>query len=337
MKRTTILLLVAVLALSGCSKSTTVNSNEAAKKYFEAFMQINHPDARRTNLGAYVIEDVAGTGKALGDTATSPYVIVEYTVTDLNGNVAATTYEDVAKKVGTYEFATYYGPVVWYRPNYSVYAGLEESLLEMNIGGRRTVAIPGWLVTTDHYDTAQEYVDNVTGTDGIYDIKVVGAVTDIVKWEIDSISNYLSRNFPKVSPADSAVFGYYYIQRQAPTDTTKFPEDTTFYVNYTGRLLNGRVFDTTIKDTAKFYGIYDASNTYTPSAITYDSSEGVFLLGGNNVITGFSMTLARVRAYEKATAIFYSELGYGTSSSGDAIPGYSPLRFDIEVVDKPED
>jgi len=330
--------MTAAFVLCGCAKTASVKLNEVSKRYFEAFIQTHYPDAGKTELGAYLIEpEVIGTGKALGDTSDSRYVMVEYTVTDLEGNVVSTTSEKLAQQVGTYSKSTYYGPVIWFRPDHGVYAGLEESLKKMNIGGRRKLAVPGWLMSYDDYSTAQEYEDNCSGTAGIYDIKVVNAVNNIVKWQIDSIANYLSRNFPGVSVTDSAAYGYYYIQREAPTDTTKFPEDTTFYINYIGRLLDGTVFDTNIKDTAKFYGIYDDSGTYTPGEITYDSDSGTYQMGGNSVITGFSMTLARVREYEKATAIFYSGLGYGNSSSSDAIPAYSPLRFDVDVVDNPDE
>ena len=40
---------------------------------------------------------------------------------------------------------------------------------------------------------------------------------------------------------------------------------------------------------------------------------------------------------DKCTGIFTSSLGYGYSGSGSSIPGYAPLIFEIEVVDKPED
>lgn len=337
MKKAIILLLGAVAVLSGCSKTTTVNTNDAAKRYFEAFIKVNYPDAVKTDLGAYVIEEEIGKGKALGDTAATPYVLVEYTVTDLEGNIASTTSGQVARKIGIYDpTSSFYGPVVWYRPSYSVYAGLEESLKRMNVGGRRKVAVPGWLLSNDSYSTAAEFEANCSGDNAIFDFKVVEAITDIEKWELDSIAHYLSRNFPGVAPGDSAVYGYYYIERKAPVDTTKFPEDTTFYINYIGRLLDGTVFDTNIKDSAKFYGIYNSSSDYEPSAITYDSDEGVFQMGGGDVITGFSMTLARMRKYGRSTAIFYSDLGYGTSGSG-AIPAFSPLRFDVDVVDAPKD
>lgn len=323
------------MALCGCAKPSAVSSGDAAKRYFEAFVHNNYPQAAKTPLGAYVIEEEAGTGKALGDTSTSPYVLVEYIVSDLEGNIASTTYEEIAHRVGLDTASTHFGPTLWCRSNSRVYAGLEESLKQMKVGGRRKVIIPGWLFTFENFTSAREYEEKVTGTSSIYDFRVVDGFKDIVKWEIDSMANYLSHNFPKVSPRDSAAYGYYYIEREAPTDTARFHADSTFYINYIGRLLDGTVFDTNIKDTAKFYGIYKPSGSYKPSAITYDSDNYVYKMGDNNVITGFSMTLARMRAYGKSTAVFYSTLGYGTAGSG-LIPAFAPLRFDIDVVDVPK-
>lgn len=335
MKKTIILLAISAAALCGCAKSATVNVNEIAKRYFDAFIQTHYPDAKKTDLGAYLIEEELGTGKALGDTATSPFVLLEYTVTDLDGNVAATTSEEIAHRVGIYDASTYYGPSIWYRSNNGVYAGLEESLKQMKVGGRRKLIIPGWLFSYEDYSTAKEFEDNCTGTNSIYDIRIVDGIKDIYEWELDSIAHYLSRNFPQVAPEDSAVYGYYYVERLAPVDTTSFPTDTTFYINYIGRLLDDTVFDTNIKDTAKFYGLYSSSKSYVPCAVKYDSDNSVYKMDDNTVITGFSMTLARMREYGESTAIFYSPYGYGTTGSG-AIPPFSPLRFDIDVVDSVE-
>jgi len=347
MKRTIILLVSAAALLNGCAKPVTVNANEGTKRYIEAFVQTHYPEARKTTLGAYVIEDEAGSGKTLGDTSTTPFVHVEFTVTDLDGNIVVnknsqtgkvtstmTTSEALCKQLGTYNAEHYYGPVIWYRPEFGVFAGIEESLKEMKVGGRRKLLVPGWLVTNASYSTAAEYEANCTGTNAIYDIRIVEGITDIVKWQLDSIARYLSRNFPKVSPADSAKYGFYYIQRQPPVDTTKFHEDSTFYINYTGRLLNGKVFDTSIADTAKCYNIYSTSKTYSSHPVKYDSDNKVYKMDDGSVVSGFELALERIRYKEKATVIFYSSLGYGSTSSNNAIPAFSPLRFDIEVVDK---
>jgi FKBP-type peptidyl-prolyl cis-trans isomerase len=40
---------------------------------------------------------------------------------------------------------------------------------------------------------------------------------------------------------------------------------------------------------------------------------------------------------EKGVGVFYSNLGYQYSGSGASIPGYAPLIFEVEIVEKPEE
>jgi FKBP-type peptidyl-prolyl cis-trans isomerase len=81
-------------------------------------------------------------------------------------------------------------------------------------------------------------------------------------------------------------------------------------LKYTGRLLNGFVFDTNVGKT-------DSLN-YTVG-------------GTNNYVQGFKIGVDKMRLGEKATFIFPSGLGYG-SRAQNSIPAYSPLIFDIEIV-----
>ena len=60
-------------------------------------------------------------------------------------------------------------------------------------------------------------------------------------------------------------------------------------------------------------------------------------MGSGSVITGFGLTLWQMRESEKGIGVFTSDYGYGYSGSGDNIPGYAPLVFEIEIVAKPED
>lgn len=324
-----------IVLLASCAKTVPSQTNKSEKTYFDAWMQVHFPDLQPTPLGAYVISETEGTGALVGD---SKNILLEVTIRGLDGTIASTTHPEIAKQVGTWAETNFYGPTIWPRESNALYAGLDEAVSTMRVGGTKTTIIPGWLSTRDRYDTPEEYIQNVTGTNGIYEIEVVDVINDLKKWEIDSIGSYLGHNFPQVTVQDSLKFGFYYMQTQPPTDTTTFPNDSTIYINYIGRLLNGQVFDTNICDTAKFYGLYNGSSKYTPTLINFnkDDYHNITMTSSkSNVVDGFAFALFQMRAFEKGTCVFYSTSGYGVSGSGSAIPPYSPLRFDIEIVDKP--
>ena len=122
-------------------------------------------------------------------------------------------------------------------------------------------------------------------------------------------------------------------------------KDTTIYVNYTGKLLNGLIFDTTSERIAKDNDLYDSSRDYTPVRITLSEDYKNITMGEDEseVIPGFAMALADLMYSnsdktwkDSVTGIFISALGYNYSGSGASIPAYAPLIFEIEIVDKPE-
>ena len=134
---------------------------------------------------------------------------------------------------------------------------------------------------------------------------------------------------------DTVSTGFYYKQLREPDDSIA-SNDTTLYVNYIGRLLNGQVFDTNIADTAKMYNIYSSAKTYAPSEINWNEDPASVTLEGSSVISGWAKALSMMNDHEKGVAMFYSSLGYSYSGSGNSIPPYAPLIFEIELVDNPE-
>ena len=145
-----------------------------------------------------------------------------------------------------------------------------------------------------------------------------------------------SRISRQTQPVDSLKYGFYYIQTQAPSDTTTIDRDATVYINYTGMLLNGDVFDTSISEVAKDAGIYSSSKSYTPMTVTlnedYEEITTTTSSGSTgSLVKGFSYCVSLMKTGEKGTCIFYSDLGYEASAQ-DKIPAYSPLRFDIEMI-----
>lgn len=323
----------AALMISSCARPAIVGVNDANVKYFNAWLKKYYPDAKKTDPGIYILEDEPGSGSTIGSVEDYPFIYISYTCYDLLGNITETTDSTLCKQLGTFKQSSYYGPSVRSREQSSMTAGLEAMLSGMRIGGSRKAIIPGWLATSYRFDTEQGYINNTTGNDGIYEVKVVDVIADLPKWQIDSIERYMVRNLEK---KDSLKYGFYYIQTKAPTDTAKIKSSESVSVNYTGRLLNGSVFDTTDKNLAKDSGIYNASSTYEARTVTmaeeYSDISMTIDSSSSSLIDGFSYCLSKMKKGEKGIALFISTLGY-SSTAKDAIPAYSPLRFDIEILD----
>lgn len=337
-----ILYITAVITMGSCAKHTESGPNDENKRYFDAWLQVNYPDAKPTALGVYIIEDKPGKGK---EVKADGYALTEYTITDLDHNISSYTEKSTAKQLGKYDTTSYYGPKFQSTLEGTITAGLADAMIGMKVGGHRKFIIPSWLMSYKNFSTEKEYLNTSSSySNTIYDLKVTDFTEDITKWQIDRIGEYFSDNtdiFGNMTVKDTIKnhSGMYYKQLKAPVDTTSFPNDTTIYINYTGRLLNGLVFDTTDERTAKDNGLYSSSREYEPIKVKWGNSYSEIKMGSDesSVINGFALTLWQMRALEKGIGVFVSELGYGTSGSGSSIPGYAPLIFEIEIVEKPED
>lgn len=329
--------LTAICILS-CAKTPVTGVNDANKRYFDAWLHVNHPDLQPAGLGIYVLEETAGTGAEVKEDGCA---FVDYTVTDLEGNISSYTEKVTAKQMGTYDTTTYYGPAKWFTAEGVLQAGINDALIGMKVGGHKKVIIPGWLMSYKVYETEEEYLKNSTdGSAAIYDIKVTDFTDSIYQWEVEQIGKYLAANqaiYPGMTAADSLKLGFYYKELVPPTVTDSLRKDTTIYINYTGKLLNGLVFDTTIEKVAKDNGLYSSSRTYEPVPVKMAEKYSDIKLNGSTTIDGFAMTIKQMSDNEKGVGIFWSQLGYGTNGKGSGIPGYAPLVFEIELVAKPED
>ena len=340
MKNTFKAFIYAVLAVAaaGCAKTVQPGANDANKRFFDAWMQMNHPDVKPSGLGIYVLEETEGTGVPVEKDG---FAIVNYTIRDLDGNITSYTGKETAKQMGTYDTTTYYGPAKWFTTPGVLQAGVHEALIGMKMGGRRKVIIPNWLMSYKVYETEEEYLEKSTdGSGSIYDITVEDFTDDISAWELRQIGTYFDNNmdvFHSKHISDSLSYGFYYQQLEKPSSLDTLKSDTTIYINYTGKLLNGLVFDTTIEKVAKDNGLYKAGKKYAPVSVTMAAEYKDIKLGGNDVIEGFAKTLKQMKADEKGIGVFMSQLGYKSSGSGASIPGYAPLIFEIELTAKPEE
>ncbi|MDB5005241.1 MAG: FKBP-type peptidylprolyl isomerase [Mucilaginibacter sp.] len=134
------------------------------------------------------------------------------------------------------------------------------------------------------------------------------------------IKNYVADKKLTVNKTDS---GLYYVITKPGVGANVANGDTAL-VTYTGSLLSGKVFDTSIKDVAvkAKLGSLD-QRPYTPIKV---------VIGQKKVVAGWEQGLLLLNKGAKATLIIPSNLGWGANGAGP-IPPYSPVVFDVEVVD----
>lgn len=131
--------------------------------------------------------------------------------------------------------------------------------------------------------------------------------------EIADIQNYLDKKGIKAQKTKNGVFVAIQTQGDASVKADSGKQAT---IKYKGSLLsNGEVFDTNM----------DSSKGHT------DPIQVV--IGAGRVIPGWEEALPYFSKGSKGTIYVPAMLGYGPQGSEGAIPPYSNLAFDIEVLD----
>ena len=338
------------ILLTGCVTTNTASTGEQAQDYLELWMQKwnkdNGKDVKPTELGMYILNDVPGPATADLWSADNSYCYAEVTIRTLTGTISSTDSEALAKQLGTYSVANYYGPKVFMVGEGISYAGVDEALKGMRLGGERTVVVPSWLLTTSRYSSLEKYLAACTSSSHlIYTIALREQFTDVTEWEKSQIQAYVNANFPgataTVMPGSEegaeADGTFWFI-----SDVSGFNEDDKrsdtemdLSLNYTGKRLDGTVFDTSVQKTAIDNDIYNSSRTYEPMALVYSSTwSDIKIDNSTSYVDGFKAGVSLMWwKGQKATVIFTSGHGYGTSSQ-TSIPAYCPLVFELELVQK---
>lgn len=136
--------------------------------------------------------------------------------------------------------------------------------------------------------------------------------------EPKSLEKYLSDNKITIKPTAN---GLYFVEKTKGKGAKPVAGDVV-RVNYTGRLLDGTVFDTSDENTAKQAGLYDERRPYEP----YE-----FPLGQQQVIPGWEEGISLMSTGSKGLLIVPSSMAYGERGSGP-IPPFTTLVFDVELV-----
>lgn len=137
--------------------------------------------------------------------------------------------------------------------------------------------------------------------------------------DISIIENYLDEN-NLIAQRDNNYDLFYIIEEEG---TGARPENGQLVaVNYTGKFLNGEVFDSSIESVAKEAGVYSETREYKPFEFT---------LGNRQVILGWDVGIKLLKEGTKATLILPSYLGYGYRGN-NSIPPNTVLLFEVELV-----
>jgi peptidylprolyl isomerase len=116
----------------------------------------------------------------------------------------------------------------------------------------------------------------------------------------------IKADYPSAQQTRSGI--YYIVQKQGTGD--KPARGKTVRVHYTGKLLNGTVFD-------------DSTLRGQPLE---------FAAGTGKVIQGWDETILDMKVGEKRLVVIPPELGYGDKAVGGVIPANSFLVFEMELV-----
>lgn len=124
--------------------------------------------------------------------------------------------------------------------------------------------------------------------------------------EVKIMEDYAKKNFPN---ATKTQYGMYRVVQKEGTGAT-IVAGNTVKVQYTGKLITGKVFDTSVGR--------------EPFELT---------VGQGQVIPGWEQALATMKKGEKSIFFIPSNLAYGEQGAGSSIPPYSPLIFEMEIID----
>lgn len=130
---------------------------------------------------------------------------------------------------------------------------------------------------------------------------------EMIEKEDKEIQAYLAKNNLKGVKQPS---GLYYVQTQ-PGTGVQAEAGKTVSVHYTGKLIDGTKFDSSVDRGSPFD----------------------FGLGQGQVIKGWDEGIALMKVGEKGVLLIPSALGYGARGAGGAIPPNSILVFDVELLD----
>lgn len=145
----------------------------------------------------------------------------------------------------------------------------------------------------------------------------------ILEKDVAKIEKYLAENnLANVKELHDEDSGLRIIWQELSEDTLQAKITDTLKVDYTGKFLDNKVFDTSIESVAKANNIYTEARKYTPLE---------FPLGYGYLIFGFEWATLQMKQGDKATVLIPSEYAYGRQGN-DVVPSNTPIIFELDLL-----
>ena len=314
-----VLMAVTALALFSCAEEMEETERSVQERILDAYVEVNCPDAQRWDSGIVMLSSTKGTGDTLNKYESGFF---EYTEKSLTGKYIETTDAELAKRLGWYSKSNHYSPKYFELGIGNNFAGMEEVMYKMQVGGKATFILPPWLT----YYEGQTVWNSSVST--IYEIELKEVADNMLTWQQDTMKAYANTHYPGLDTLKSN----FYFKELYDAGVKDTLTNESVNVRYVGRLLDGWVFDTNIADTAKKYGIYESTNEYAALEVLF-AEELDRMVEDNSLVKGFCMALKEMNYGDKAFTMFYSEYGYSSSGS-DQIGPYQPLIFWLYIEPK---
>ncbi len=282
---------------------------EGEQGRIDAYVAENNITVSPTETGVIFIEIEPGKGRHPGD---EDWVSVHYTVRNLDGDKLFSTYDRTEEPMN-FEMGGRFENV-----------GFQEAIKLMKEGGKAEVLVPssmafgaqgaGQIVpphSTLYHEIELVDVMNYDEWDRKQSDMQAAKLMDKLKKEEDekaTIAKYIADN--NMTPAHEFPSGIVYVEDVKGTGPIPGP-GSKVKVHYTGKLLDGSIFDSSVDRGQPFE----------------------FTLGKGQVIKGWDKGIAIMHVGSKGTLIIPFEQGYGARGSGNRIPPYSTLVFEVELLE----
>lgn len=336
-----IMLATAALFTSSCASNSDYEDDFSYLEIFDYWAAENYPHLEKIDDGFYLklTKNYTGTDNFPTD---STYVTVRYTVRYPDGTYVVNMDDVMARKLGTFSYSTRYDLDFAFRMvNYNSYVGISYAhyyaLQMMNIGDEvEFIAAPyyGYYYSSDMYEGFGGE-SSITTNSFHCTMTLVDATDDPETTAKADVKSYISDDGGSWTTVETGL----YLKKTQVNDTAadSIHKDTSIYINYTVRMLDGFVIETNDYDTAFDNYIYDSSNSYEELLYTYDGyDDDTYYTITEDYGLAIKKAISAMNLGEIAEVVAYPEFCYGQDgyypSSGTLIYPYTPLRFTIETI-----